>query len=308
MAGGEIPIKRPNYLRGEPVTFAGLDPEEYPYDRSAVAVLPIPYEATTSFMAGTRNGPRELIQASRHLEVYDEELDAEVYRVGIHTLPDLQTLSSSPEEMVGEIYRATKGILDDGKFLVALGGEHTITPPLVKAHLEKHPGLCVLQIDAHGDLRDTYQGSRYSHACAMRRVVEMTQGVQVGIRSISAEEVEVLSSLPTRLFYAFETRQDPHWHRRAVEALGNPVYVTIDLDGLDPSIMPAVGTPEPGGLSWHEVSALLRELTGQRRVVGFDVNELAPIPGLGAPNFLAAKLVYKFLGYIFAERLKKASS
>ena len=183
------------------------------------------------------------------------------------------------------------------------GGEHTITPPLVKAIVEKNPKLSVLQIDAHADLRDTYQGSKYSHACAMRRVLEMASGVQVGLRSISGEELEALPSLPTKAFFAHQIQRTPHWQKEVVEALGDPVYVTIDLDGLDPSIMPAVGTPEPGGLGWYETCDLLKRVAENRTIVGFDVNELAPLPGQGAPNFLAAKLVYKFLGYIFKEKL-----
>ncbi len=293
------------YNQGEPFTFAGLDPEEFPYEASSIAVLPIPYEATTSYMAGTREGPREIIHASRFLELYDEEIDAEVYPLGIFTLPEVQTVVSSPAEMVEEIYQAAKIIIEDGKFLVSLGGEHTITPPLVKAQVEANPELSVLQIDAHADLRETYQGSVYSHACAMRRVVGLAPAVQVGIRSISAEEVAAVSSLPTRIFYAHEIRSNPDWQRRVVDALGDPVYVTIDLDGLDPALMPAVGTPEPGGLDWGQVCGLLRAVTHQRRVVGFDVNELAPIPGLGAPNFLAAKLVYKLLGYSLLDRNQK---
>jgi agmatinase len=290
-----------NYTENEPFTFGALDPAEFPYEESRIAILPIPYEATTSFGTGTKNGPREIVQASRYLELYDEETKSEVYARGIFTLPELRTNVSSPSHMVEDIYRAAKSVLEDGKFLVTLGGEHSITPPLVKAHLEKHRGLCVLQIDAHGDLRESYEGSEYSHACAMKRVLELARGVQVGIRSISSEEIEMLPSLPTRLFYAHELRSNPRWIKEVVDALSNPVYITIDLDGLDPSIMPAVGTPEPGGLGWYDTCDLLRELTGQRRVVGFDVNELAPIPGLAAPNFLAAKLVYKLLGYVFRE-------
>jgi agmatinase len=287
------------YTENEPFTFGALDPTEFPYGESRVAILPIPYEATTSYGTGTKNGPREIIQASRYLELYDEETKSEVYRRGIFTLPEMRTNVASPSLMVEEIYGAAKSILEDQKFLVALGGEHSITPPLVKSHVEKYPHLCVLQIDAHGDLRESYEGSEYSHACAMRRVLELVRGVQVGIRSVSSEEIEILPSLPTRVFFAHELRSNPRWIQEVVDALSDPVYVTIDLDGLDPSIMPAVGTPEPGGLVWYQACDLLREVTAKRRVVGFDVNELAPIPGLAAPNFLAAKLVYKLLGYVF---------
>ena len=300
-------MKRPpDYHQALPFTFLGIDPEEYPYEACPVAILPIPYEATTSFMAGTRDGPREILNASRFIELYDEELSCETSKIGIFTLPDVETVASSPSDMVEEIYRAAKAVLADDKFLVSLGGEHTITPPLVRAFAERHPGLSVLQIDAHGDLRDSYMGSRYSHACAMRRVLdEGVNGVQVGIRSMCAEEIEALPSLKTRVFYAYATRSNPDWQKQVVDALGETVYVTIDLDGLDPSIMPAVGTPEPGGLSWYETLDLLRDVCAARRVVGFDVNELAPIPGFGSPNFVAAKLVYKLVGYAFRDRLKK---
>jgi agmatinase len=296
----------PDYHQGPRWTFLGLDPATVTYQRSKVAVLPIPYESTTSFMAGTREGPREIIQASRFLELYDEETGTDASAVGIYTLPEIEPVASSPADMVSEIHRAAQSILADGKFLVSLGGEHTITAPLVEAFVEKYPGLSVLQIDAHGDLRDRYHGGAWSHACAMRRVLDLgVSGVQVGIRSISEEEVQALPRLKTRIFYAYETARDPEWRLRAVEALGEPVYVTIDLDGLDPSIMPAVGTPEPGGLGWYETCGLLREVSRRRKVVGFDVNELAPIPGLGSPNFLAAKLVYKFLSYIFTEDMER---
>ena len=289
-----------DYATGEPFTFGGLESKDNTYHESEIAILPIPYEGTTSFGAGTRNGPHEIIKASRYLELYDEELEADVSKRGIHTLPAVQTLVSSPAAKVEELYRAAKNVLSDDKFLISLGGEHTITPPLVKAHLEKHPDLTVLQIDAHGDLRESYEGSEYSHACAMRRVLELTTAVQVGIRSISSAEMEALPSLPTRVFFAHEIHKEPQWIHRVVEALDDaPVYVTVDLDGLDPSVMPSVGTPEPGGLDWYQVCDLLKELSSKKEVVGFDVNELAPIPGLAAPNFLAAKLVYKMLGYVF---------
>ncbi len=288
------------YKTGEPFTFGGLEPEDNTFERSEIAILPIPYEGTTSFGAGTRNGPQEIIHASRYLELYDEELHSDISIRGIHTLPAIQTIVSSPDDMVEEIYKTAKSILSEEKFLVSLGGEHTITPPLVKAHLEKYPDLTVLQIDAHGDLREAYEGSEYSHACAMRRVLELTTGVQVGIRSISSDEIEALPTLPTTVFFAHEIQRDREWFRKVVEALEDaPVYLTVDLDGLDPSVMPAVGTPEPGGLGWYQVCDLLKELASKRKVVGFDVSELAPIPGLVAPNFLAAKLVYKMLGYIF---------
>jgi agmatinase len=196
-----------------------------------------------------------------------------------------------------EIQRVAGEVLARDKFLVALGGEHSISAPLVAAAAARHPGLSVLQIDAHADLRDTYMGSRHNHACAMRRVVEVAPLTQVGIRSLSQDEVEAARALPTRIFYDVSMRHDSDWVAQAVGNLSDTVYITIDCDGLDPAIMPAVGTPEPGGLSWREVLTLLRATFATRRVVACDVLEMAPIPGFHAPNFLCARLVYKLLTY-----------
>jgi len=195
------------------------------------------------------------------------------------------------------IGRVAGEILDHGKFLVTLGGEHSITSPIVGAVAARTPGVTVLQIDAHADLRDTYLEERHSHACAMRRTLEHARLVQVGIRNISESEVRALPSLATTIFYDWNMRDDPRWIDRAVDALGDDVYVTIDLDGLDPGYMPAVGTPEPGGLSWRELMTLLRRTFERKRVVACDVVELCPVPGLVSPNFIAAKLVYKLLTY-----------
>src|SRR5207248_6424320 len=190
-----------------------------------------------------------------------------------------------------------------GKFPVVLGGEHSITPPVVAAIAASQPGMSVLQIDAHADLRDSFMGTPYNHACAMRRVLEYARATQVGIRSLSPEEAAAAPTLPTEIFYDFNMRQDDRWVDRVVDSLGEAVYITIDCDGLDPSIMPAVGTPEPGGLSWYEMLGLVRKVTEARQVVGCDLVELCPIPGLVAPNFLCAKLIYKLLSYRFAAEL-----
>jgi agmatinase len=211
---------------------------------------------------------------------------------------DLQ--SGSLETALAAIGKAAGEVLDRRKFLITLGGEHSITTPLVEAAGARHPGLTVLQIDAHADLRDGYQGQRHSHAAAMRRTLDFARVVQVAIRNISVDEVEALPSLNTKIFYDWNMRDDPQWMNRVVDALGDPVYVTIDLDGLDPATMPAVGTPEPGGLSWRELTKLLRLTFAEKRVVAADVVELCPIAGLSAPNFLAARLVYKLLTYKFA--------
>jgi agmatinase len=191
-------------------------------------------------------------------------------------------------------------VLSRDKFLVTLGGEHSITPPLVAAAAAKYPGLHVLQIDAHADLRDSYMGTPHNHACAMRRSLEHAPITQVGIRSMSTEEAAAVASFNTTVFYDHDMRRDPDWITKVVASLGDPVYITIDVDGMDPAIMPATGTPEPGGLSWYEILALLRATIASRNVVACDVVELSPIPGMHAPNFLCAKLIYKILTYKFA--------
>jgi agmatinase len=190
-------------------------------------------------------------------------------------------------------------LVSRGKFPFVLGGEHSITAPIVKAVAEKHQGLSVLQIDAHADLRDTYMGTPNNHACAMRRVLDYATTTQVGIRSLSPEEAAAIPSLKTKIFYDFNMRDDPKWIDRVVDSLGENVYITIDCDGLDPAIMPSVGTPEPGGLSWYETLRLLRRVIESRTVVGCDLVELAPLAGNIAPNFLCAKLIYKILSYRF---------
>jgi agmatinase len=208
--------------------------------------------------------------------------------------------------LMDEIRRVAGEILSRGKFLVTLGGEHSITPALVAAAASQHPGLWVLQIDAHADLRDSYMGTRYNHACAMRRTLEHARITQVGIRSMSAEEAAIAGSLNTSIFYDSSMRRDTDWVEKVVATLGDPVYITIDVDAMDPAIMPATGTPEPGGLSWYEMLALLRSTISRRRVVACDVVELSPLPGIMAPNFLCARLVYKILTYCFASASVRA--
>ena len=233
------------------------------------------------------------------MELWDEEVGTDVHAVGIFTLPEMELPFGELVPLMDEINRVASEILSRDKFLVTLGGEHSITPPLVAAAAKKYPGLSVLQIDAHADLRDCYMGTPHNHACAMRRTLEHAPITQVGIRSMSTEEAAVASSLETSIFYDVTMREDPAWIDRVVSTLRDPVYITIDVDGMDPAIMPSTGTPEPGGLSWYETLALLRATIRQRKVVACDVVELSPIPGLLAPNFLCAKLVYKILTYRF---------
>ena len=288
-----------DYEHTQPLQFGGALPEARTFDDSAAVILPVPFDRTTSYMPGTRNGPRELLLASAQVELWDEELGVDVHERGMLTLPEMDLTNVSIDAAMAHIGRVSGDLMDRGKFLVTLGGEHSITAPIVSAAAARHAGLSVLQVDAHAELRDTYQSEKHSHACAMRRTIEYAPLVQVGIRNISAEEVQAVPALDTTIFYDWNMRDDPNWIAHAIDALSDTVYITIDLDGLDPATMPAVGTPEPGGLSWRELMTLLRRTFATKTVVACDVVELCPIPGLAAPNFIAAKLVYKLLTYKF---------
>jgi agmatinase len=292
----------PRYDALAPLQFGGalLDPPTY--ESAAAIVLPVPLDRTTSYVPGTRNGPRELLLASGQVELWDEEAGVDVHEVGIYTVPEMDVTSGSMEDAMALIGRTAGTILDAKKFLVTIGGEHSITSPLVAEAVRRNRGLTVLQIDAHADLRDSYQSQQHSHACAMRRTLDHAPVVQVAIRNISVEEVAALPSLKTTIFYDWNMRDDPGWIDRIVASLSETVYITIDLDGIEPGLMPAVGTPEPGGLSWRELTTLLRRTFERKNVVACDVVELCPIPGLASPNFAAARLVYKLLTYKFGLR------
>jgi agmatinase len=293
------------YDHGTPLAFGGALPEPKDFENSRAVILPVPVDRTTSYVPGTRNGPREILQASSHMELWDEEVGVDIHSIGLFTLPEMELPFGELQPLMDEIQRVAAEILARDKFLVTLGGEHSITPPLVAAAAERHPGVHVLQIDAHADLRDCYMGTPHNHACAMRRSLEHASVTQVGIRSMSTEEAQAAPRLATRIFYDHSMRQDPNWVQQVVESLGDPVYLTIDVDGMDPAIMPATGTPEPGGLTWYEMLALLRATFTQRRVVACDIVELSPLPGLMAPNFLCAKLIYKMIVYRFAQNLMR---
>jgi agmatinase len=286
--------------------FGGTMPTTANFASARVVILPIPLDRTTSYVPGTRNGPHEILVASSHMELWDEETETDVHGIGIYTLPEMEFPFAAIDDVMTEINRVATELITRGKFPVVLGGEHSITPPIVKAVAAKHPGLSVLQIDAHADLRDSYMGTPNNHACAMRRVLDYATTTQVGIRSLSPEEAAAIPTLKTRIFYDYNMRNDPNWIDRVVDSLNDDVYITIDCDGLDPAIMPAVGTPEPGGLSWYEILTLLRRVIEARRVVGCDLVELAPIAGTIAPNFLCAKLVYKILSYRFGREMKSS--
>ena len=288
------------YDHGTPLAFGGALPDARNFDDSRVVILPVPVDRTTSYGGGTRNGPHEILQASSHMELWDEEMGADIHGVGLFTLPEMELPFGELEPLMCEIQRVAAEVLARDKFLVTLGGEHSITPPLVAAAAARHRGLHVLQIDAHADLRETYMGTPHNHACAMWGSLKHAELTQVGIRSMSTEEAAAVSGLNTTVFYDHNMRRDPDWIAKVVASLGDPVYLTIDVDGFDPAIMPATGTPEPGGLSWYEMLALLRATITQRNVIACDIVELSPIPGMHAPNFLCAKLIYKILTYKFA--------
>lgn len=288
------------YDHGVPLVFGGAMPHMPSFDDASVVVLPIPIDRTTSYVGGTRNGPHEILQASSHMELWDDEMRADVHGVGIFTLPEMELPFGEMGAVVDEIERVAYEVIGRDKFLVTLGGEHSITPPLVSAAARKYGAISLLQIDAHADMRDAYLGTPHSHACAMRRSLQFATITQVGIRSLSTDEAEALTHLQTSVFWDFDMRKDPDWIDRVVESLRPNVYISVDVDGLDPAIMPATGTPEPGGLSWPEMTTLLRATAERRTVVAADVVELSPIPGMVAPNFLCAKLIYKLLTYRFA--------
>jgi len=284
-----------------PLNFGGLEEAFSNYENSSVVIWPIPLERTTSYKTGTRYGPAAIIEASRNLELYDEELHAEPFRCGVHTLPEMETQVGTLEKVLADLHTVANGLLADGKFMLALGGEHSLTPPLVAACAKKYADVSVLQIDAHADLRDSYEDNPHSHACAMRRVLEICPAVQVGIRSMSREEADALPILNnTRLFFAQPiVRQNAEtWIHDVVNSLSSKVYLTIDVDGLDPSLMPATGTPEPGGLGWYDVLELLRVVAAQKTIVAADLVELSPQPGFHSCDFLCARLAYKIVGYI----------
>lgn len=279
--------------------FGGTTPSTTNFDGARVVILPVPLDRTTSYVPGTRNGPHEILVASSHMELWDEETQTDVHGIGIYTLPEMDFPFATMDEVVAEIRRVASEIVTRGKFPMVIGGEHSVTPPVVAAVAAKFPGVSVLQLDAHADLRESYMGTPHNHACAMRRVLEIGPATQVGIRSLSTEEAAAIGSLRTTMFYDYNMRDDPHWMDRVVDSLTDTVYITIDVDGFDPAIMPATGTPEPGGLSWHEALRLLRKVIERRQVVGCDIVELSPIGGNIAPNFLCAKLIYKILSYRF---------
>jgi agmatinase len=281
-------------------SFAGLGAPHSDLQTAAAIILPVPFERTTEWVSGTREGPRAIIEASQYLELYDLELDRELHEVGIHTLAPLRPVISSTRDMVDRVLQATRPLVCNGKLVAMLGGEHSLSLGAVRAYKEKFSSLSVLQLDAHADLRNEYLGDRYGQACVMRRVSEVCPIVQVGTRSLSLEEKAFLDRNHMVPFYAGLGLSQEKLQERVLAALGQDVYITIDADVFDPSIMPAVGTPEPGGMTWQSALSLLRAVAQHRNVVGFDVMEFCPREGPSHCAYLLAKLTYKLIGYALA--------
>ncbi len=283
--------------------FLGLSSRQTEYRRSRYAVLPVPYDATVSFQTGARNGPRAILAASQQVELFDEEYGRAFTSCGIATLEPVPVSAAGPAVMHEAVFAAATRVVADGKFLVGLGGEHSITSGLVRAVLGRHRKLSVLQIDAHADLRDAYEGTPYNHACAMRRAWDMgVPVVGVGIRNYSLEEHRFMKKHGVAPILARRTLEDPDWIMEVVDRLSDRVYVTIDIDGFDPAYAPGTGTPEPGGLDWYQVTDLLKTVARSRTVVAADVVEVSPLPGSGQTEFLAAKLIYKLIAHVEAAR------
>lgn len=282
-----------------PFNFLGIPEEASRYETSPVVIVPIPLEKTTSYLKGTAQGPRAIIQASHQVEFFDAELQRESWKPGIHTLSLMNFDAMNSEEALKQIEKVFGKCLDDKKFPIGIGGEHALSGGTIAAAAKRYPGLSVLQIDAHADLRESYEGSPYSHACAMRLVSrKIRKIVSVGIRSLDSSEWEFAKQHPDiKILFDQERRLDPHWIDHALEGLSETVFLTIDVDGFDPSLIPATGTPEPGGLSWYEGLDLIRACFQRKKVVAADVVELLPMPHQEASEFITAKLVYKLVGY-----------
>jgi agmatinase len=284
------------------MNFGGIPPAYSAYKNSPIVILPVPFDATSTWIKGADKGPDAILEASANMELYDIETDSEVWLKGIHTAEPVIEIES-PEILAGKVHLEVVKFLADGKFVVTLGGEHSVSIGAIQAFAENVPGLSVLQIDAHTDMRQEYEGSRFNHACVMARVRELCPIVQVGIRSMDVIEKTYLAK--DRIFYAKDIAGgNSSWIDEVIGKLNYHVYVTIDLDGFDPSIMPATGTPEPGGLGYYDVINLMRKLIVEKNLVGFDVVELCPIQGNKASDFLASKLIYQLLSYQFEYKNK----
>lgn len=284
--------------------FLGLAEEHSSYSDSDIVILSAPLEKTVSYGEGTSRAPLEILKASHYVEFYDEEINSEICFVkGISTLPPLSFSDLTHEDSLKLIESRVSELLDDNKFVVTIGGEHSISSAVFSPYNHKYDNLSVLQIDAHSDLRDTYEGSKLSHASVMRRIHEMNQNiVQVGIRAQCIEEARIIEEYHINTFYMRDIRSGKYgkeWKNKILEALNENVFITFDVDGLDPSVISETGTPEPGGLLWDETMDLLKTVGASKNIVGFDVVELSPEEGSRLSSFIVAKLIYKLIGFSF---------
>lgn len=277
-------------------TYAGIPDSYATSEKSKIVLIPVPYDGTSTWKKGADKGPDAFLAASENMELYDIETDSEVYKQGVFLSPPV-TENSSPETMVAAVAEKVKSYLNRNKFVTLFGGEHSISIGSIRAFSKFYENLTVVQIDAHADLRQSYEGSTCNHACALYEASQTTHLIQVGIRSMEHNEKSVMNL--DNVFFAHEMESDEYWIEQAIERMTDNVYITFDLDALDPSILPATGTPEPGGMLWYETLAFLREVFKEKNVVGFDIVELCPEPALYASDFLAAKLYYKMLSYKF---------
>lgn len=285
-----------------PKTYGGLEEEYSSFKKAKAVIVQVPYDKTTTYIHGTKEGPAAIIDASRYMERFDDELNQETFRIGIHTMDPLPVDSLNSEEMVSRVCAQVGELLKSNKFPVVLGGEHSVSVGSVKAFRDAYPNLSVLHLDAHNDLRDELFGSKLNHGCVARRISEMCPIVQVGTRSMSKEEKDFITSQANgrvKTLSVYDILEMPMWKDTVTNNLSENVYISIDLDVFDPALIPSTGTPEPGGMGWYETLSLLKEVAKDKKVVGFDVVELCPMKGNVAPDFLAAKLIYRILGYIF---------
>ncbi len=282
--------------------FLDMDKKYNDYRSASVVLLPVPYDGTSTFVKGADKGPQAIIDASDSIELYDVEEDIEIYLQGIHTAQPVENMNT-PQQMVESVYRRAKDYLADDKLLCLLGGEHSVSCGAIKAVSEKYSHLSVLQLDAHADMRDEYQNSPFNHACVMRRAKDFADIVQVGLRSVEAEERKNMDM--NHVFYAHAIYGKNDWMQRAIDQLTDNVYLTIDLDVFDPSILPSTGTPYPGGMQWRETLDFLSMVIAQKNVVAFDVVELCPNPAEKSSDVLTAVLIYRLIGKILKKRMNK---
>ena len=284
-----------------PFSFLGLSKELSDEQRSKAFILPVPYDSTTSYRGGARDGPRAIIEASYNLEEYDPELDTDISKMGVHTCPFLEPHMGGPQAMVERVYGAVKALARTDRLVTLIGGEHSLSTGSVKAHKELYPDLSVLYLDAHADLRDQYMGTGWGHASVARRIHQLCPLVLVGARSLSQEERDFIVERGVNTFFWPLSESMETLASSVIELLSTHVYISIDLDVFDPSIMAAVGTPEPGGIGWQQLTSLLKKVGEEKRIIGFDVMELSPREGPNACSYTAAKLVYKLLGYALGQ-------